>query len=769
MMFSLLRYKTILSLFVFIFFLGNIYGQKVAVVLSGGGAKGVTHIGFLKALEENNIPIDYIAGTSMGAVIGGFYACGYTPLQIEEFITSEKFERWSNRNNNNDYLNFYKNYEPNSSWISVHFTYKKKIISKLPTNIVSPYEMDFTFLELFSSSSAAANYNFDSLYVPFRCVASDIDSSQAIILRKGQLEKAIRASMTFPFFFKPIKINGKLLFDGGMYNNFPVDVALKDFKPDVIIGCKAAGNYDSPEKNDVISQIQNMLMKNTNYNIPLEKGVIIEPELGSINIFDFSHNEAFIDSGYFATLKKMEQIKKLVKKRYSKSFRHRKRMEFSAKEPPLIIDSINISGLNPNQKKYVEGILKHSEKYVTIGELKNQYFKLVLDNMIDDIFPEMKYNYKTGLFDLNLNIEKTDNFEAEFGGNISSNAINEAFFGLRYKYMGKKTINLNANAYFGRFYSSVNLMGRIDFSRKIPYYLSAQFIFNNKDYFKNTTYFFQDKKPSYLIRNENFFSFEAGFPTSDAGKCALGFNAGALNDNYYQSNDFTRIDSADLTTFNTFTPFLFYELNSLNRKQYASAGVRLFFSFKYFIGIELNKPGTTSSKTSIDDYEENHDFFHLDIIYDNYFDSFKKMKFGFYSELHLSSQGFFHNYVSSILVAKPFQPIPESKTLFLPNYRAFNYFALGFKDIISFTNSFDLRIEGYYFQPFRQISNNFFDNSPYYRKSFSDKSFILSTSFVYHSPIGPVSLDLNFYDRTRDSFSFLVNIGFIIFNKSIFD
>ncbi len=768
-MFPSFRYKTIIALIVFMLsHIINASGQKVAVVLSGGGAKGAVHIGFLKALEENDIPVDYIAGTSIGAVIGGLYACGYSPLQIEELITSDEFIGSLIRKKNN-YLNFYKKPYPNASWISIPFTYDEKIKSKLPTNIISPYEMDFSFMELFSAASATANNNFDSLYIPFRCVASDIDSSKAVIFKNGQLGKAIRASMTFPFYFKPIKIDGKLLFDGGMYNNFPVDVAREDFKPDVIIGCKAAGNYDPPDMDDIVSQIQNMLMENTNYNIQEDKGVIIEPELGPINIINFSHTEAFIDSGYVATQKKMSQIKKLIKKRYSKSYRHDKRMNFNANEPPLIIDSIVISGLKPNQKEYVEGILKWDEKYLTIGELKNEYFKLVSDNMTGDVFPEMKFDNKTGLFNLNLNIEKATEFDLEFGGNISSNAINEAFFGLRYKYLGKKAINLYTNAYFGRFYSSVNLSARIDYSQQIPFYILAQFTYNNKDYFKNTTYFFQDKEPSYIIRSETFFSFEIGTPTSNAEKIAVGFSTGNQDDNYYQTNEFTRIDTADFTRFNTITPFLYYELNSLNRKQYATSGVRLLVSFKYFVGREHNEPGTTSSKSKVADYEDDHDFFHFDFIYDNYFASLKKMKFGFYSEIHFSNQNFFHNYVSSILVAKPFQPIPESKTLFLPNYRAYNYFAIGLKDIISFSNSIDLRIEGYYFQPYRQIDNNEFNNAPFFRKIFSDKSFILTTSFVYHSPLGPVSLDLNFYDKTRDSFSFLINIGYIIFNKSIFD
>jgi NTE family protein len=139
-------------------------------VLSGGGAKGVCHIGLIKALEERNIPIDYVAGTSMGAIIAGFYAAGYTTAQMEQIVESPEFQRWADGELANEFVHFYQNEEPNSSWFKIGVDYKKSITPKIPINIIAPYEMDFQFLEFFSDASAAAGYNFDSLFVPFRCV-----------------------------------------------------------------------------------------------------------------------------------------------------------------------------------------------------------------------------------------------------------------------------------------------------------------------------------------------------------------------------------------------------------------------------------------------------------------------------------------------------------------------------------------------------------------------------------------------------------------------
>ncbi len=743
--------------------------QRVALVLSGGGSKGVAHIGLLKALEDHDIPIDYITGTSMGAIVGGLYASGYTLEEIEAMIASDEFKKWVSGEIESNYTYYFKEEAPNASWVTLKFDYdvkKNKLKSKLPTNIIAPYEMDFAFMKLFSSSSAVADYNFDSLFVPFRCVASDIESRKAVVLNKGQLGNAIRASMTFPFYYKPIEIDGKLLFDGGMYNNFPSDVAISDFQPDVIIGSKAAGNYEKPDPDDIISQIQNMLVAKTDYDVILKDGVLVEHELGDVNVVDFSHTKAFIDSGYKHTIKMMEEIKSLVHERVSMDERQKRRDEFTERKPPLVIDSINIRGLTKGQTTYVNKLLKQKSELLTLDEVKNDYFELIADDKIRNIFPQLEYKISTGYYTLFLDVKPAERFHVQFGGNISSTAANAAFIEAKYKHLGAQAFEIGGNVYFGRFYSSVMAKTRIDFPSRPSSFLEGGFIYNNKNYFRSSSYFFEDITPSYLIDNESFLYLDVGVPVTNKGKLVVGAALARTKNKYYQTNEFTRLDTADVTYFDFYTPQVLFELNSLNYKQYANSGARLLLSLNYVNGIEKNIPGSTS--VNAEEYKKHHDWIQFKLIYDNYFQRLGPFTFGFYGELMVSNQPLFHNYISTMMASPSFEPIPESKVLFLPNYRAHNYVAGGLKVISRLHKRMDLRVEGYLFQPYQEIIQEE-DKSVNYGTEFTKRSVMATAAFVWHSPLGPLSLSVNYYDRSDDQYTIFFNIGYIIFNRSVLE
>ncbi len=761
------RIAAILVLFCFTSLL---QAQRVALVLSGGGAKGILHVGVLKALEEHNIPIDYIAGTSMGAIVGGLYASGYTPEEIEEYIMSGDFEQWARGEVDEQYIYYFKNPDPNAAWISLKFDYddvKRKFKSPLPTGIISPNMMDFAILDYYAAATAAAGYNFDSLFVPFRCIASDIDSNQMILLKSGQLGSAIRASITYPFYFKPIEIDGKILFDGGMYNNFPVDVAINEFQPDIIIGSKAASNFAESSHDDIISMIQNMIVDKTNFSVPAENGILIEPNLPSINVIDFSRKEEFIDSGYVTALRMMPKIDSLVSRRVNQAELNEKRNAFRSRKPTVIIDTIVVDGLKKSQAEYVSRLLKKKSRYVTLPVLKTEYFKLLADNKIKTIFPSLDYNNTTGFYKLNLNVQRAERFMVEVGGNISSSAANAAFLGLEYGILSNVGLTLAGNGYFGRFYSSANVEVRLDIPSSFPIFLSSDFTYNHKDYFKNATYFFEDEDPSFLIQNESHYGVSVGIPATNKGKFTLGAYSGYTKDEYYQTNQFSRADTADRSYFNFIAGQSAFELNSLNQKQFANRGAFLRLSLNYYNGIEKTIPGTTSESygTEVHEYR---DWFQFRLIYDNYFSTIKWLKLGFYGELLLSNQELLSNYTATILRTPAFEPIPEMKLLFLPKYRASNYAAVGLKGIINPIRQFNIRFEGYIFQPYEELTQG--DNQQAVRKEvLSDRSYIGSASLVYYSPIGPVSLSFNYYDKAENSFSVLFNIGYIIFNKSVFD
>jgi len=740
-----------------------VFGQKVAVVLSGGGSRGTAHIGVLKALEENNIPINYIAGTSIGALVGGMYAAGYSPDEIEVFFSTEIFQRWSDGILDPKYTYYFKKESPDASWISLDTDFKKSLTSMLPTNIISPVEMDFLFMKIFAGAAAAADYNFDSLFVPFRCVAADIDSNKAIVLKSGDLGKSIRASLTFPFYFKPVEIDDKLLFDGGMYNNFPSDVAIRDFNPDVIIGSKVAGNYPKSDPDDILTQIQNMLMSETDFTINIKNGILIEPPVEKVSLVDFSTTKAFIKNGYDETNRRMDEIKKLVNLENNKVDIAKARENFLSKNPKYVIDNIFIGGLNKRESAFVYKTLIHKSPQTTLAEIEPEYFKLAADDKIGQISPSLKYNPRTNNYNLFLKVKPADKFVAKFGGNISSRLANQAFVELQYKYLFRNALRVRSNVYFGKFYTSVLLGARIDFPMKTPFSLGGQLVYSHYDYFKSTNYFFDDVTPSFLLQDDNYFRVFAAVPATNKGKVVADFTVGLLENQYYQNNQFTREDTADITKFEVFSPSLSWEIYSLNRKQYASSGAYFLLSASYVNGEEKYTSGSLSGNYGTEIYNYHH-WASLKIVWDNYFQKIGRATFGFYGELHLSNQDVFSNYTSSLLAAPAFEPVPESKTIFLSNYRAYNFGAFGLKGIYKISKRFDARAEGYVFQPYQQIMKAD-DNTAYLGKALSIRYFAFSGAVVYHTFIGPVSLSVNYFDNPEEQVFFAFNIGYIIFNE----
>jgi|APCry1669189101_1035198.scaffolds.fasta_scaffold00028_30 NTE family protein len=737
--------------------------QKVAVILSGGASKGGAHIGVLRALEEQHIPISFIAGTSVGAIIGGLYASGYTPDEIEKLISSEEFQRNASGLMYDEFVYYYRKEESNAGWISLDLNPKKKLTSSLPTSLKSPFVIDFRFMEIFAPPGAVAGGDFDKLFVPFRCVVADIESSSAVIIKKGDLAGAIRASMSIPFVYNPVVINNKVMYDGGMYNNFPTNIASDDFKADVIIGSRVAERYDKPDPEDLVSQLLVMLMGKQSSDIPYPNSVLILPNVPRVDLLDFGHTPELADSGYTAAMRCIPAIRKLVHDSVNTAELIRRRKKFRSLQPELVFDSVITKGLTKAQNDYVQQVLKHDKDTISVDELRPEYYRFIDEGFVKTIYPEARFNKQTGYYNLLLDIRKSDKLSVDFGGNLSLGNVNEAFLEIRYKYLWTKALHFLANGYFGKFYASAKLAGRMDFNSRYPWYISLNYTYNHFDYFKNSTFFFDDKTPSYIIEREYFGDVAIGIPVTSAGKMELDFAYAFTNDKYYQSNEFTRYDTADQTGFNFFAPCLSFELNNLNRKQYASAGARLRLSIAYINGDEDYLPGSTSTvKTEIESY---HTWFIFRLLYDNYFKALGPVKFGFYGELAASNQPLFSNYVSTLIHSPAFQPIPGSQTLILPNFRALSYAGAGLKGVLKVYKKIEYRLEGYLFLPYQEIFEDPVSHKATLGPVLSDRSWMASTSFVYNSPLGPISLGVNYYDKMPNSFILNLNFGYIIFNR----
>lgn len=739
------------------------FAQGVALVLSGGGAKAFAHVGVLKALEENDIPIDYIIGNSMGAIIGALYASGYSPKEIEAILNNADFIQFTKESSSKDAC-FYQNDEKSASFVRFTFNVDKGFNVQIPLNVYDFKEIDYQLMELFAGAGALSNSNFDSLMIPFRCIASDVDSSRMVVFRNGNLTKAVRASVTFPFFVRPIDIDGVVYFDGGMYDNFPVDVAIDEFNPDFLIGSKAVNNFESPNPDNAISLMQSMLMTKANFGIDSTLGVIIESNTGEGTIFQFSKVGTYIDSGYVAANRMIVGIKNRLQKPDIKDLPRTKRKQFNERMGKVQFKSINVKGLNNKQQKYFQKLIGDIDRFNDTKKFHRFYSCLISNENITSVYPEIEYDSLLNEFNLNLLMKKTEPFHLHLGGYISSSGVNEGFLDLGFNYFGKSAKNINIGAYFGTFYNSISTIAKIEFPYRVPITLKLKFLASRKNYFSNARYFLEDKFPAYIITDENYLDFSIGIPVNYTGVAAIGLSNINAYYQYYQDNYFSRTDTADVSNFYYLSPWIEYQINTLNQKLYPTQGQMLYTSFSYYTGFEKYTEG--SGKTPQQEISSNLSYLSLVVRYLKLFRLNTEVSVGISGELGYSTKPLLSNYISSLLIATPYEPIPVMKTLFLENFRANNYGGIGAVFDYSFVKNFNIRLDGYYYLPYEKINKGVAGNNAYLSKPFNHQYFLGSARIIYHPPIGVISASVNYIEKPGSKFGFLINLGYLIFNKS---
>ncbi len=341
---SVLKFITVF-LFVFLFGAENNL-PKIGLVLSGGGARGIAHIGVLKALEEEGIVPDYITGVSMGSIVGGLYAAGYSADSLEQIVRNADWSAiLSGDISEKDVI-----FEEKRAFRQELFTMPVRNWKISPPSSLIQGQQISAMLQYYTFPVATVN-DFDSLDIPFKTVAVDIEKCEPIIFDSGVLADALRASMAIPSAFSAIEINGRLLVDGGMMHNFPVQEAL-DMGADFIIG-----SYTGRElfKKEDLNSMTAIMAQISSFSGILDSeeekskvDILIEHEFGDISLTDFDMADSLIKLGYESSQKQIHELKKV---RSRNSYR-----VSDLKSRAIMIDGIHVDGnelLNDSQ------IIKH--------------------------------------------------------------------------------------------------------------------------------------------------------------------------------------------------------------------------------------------------------------------------------------------------------------------------------------------------------------------------------------------------------------------------
>jgi NTE family protein len=379
--------------FIIVIDFGNAFSQapkrpKIALVLSGGGAKGFAHVGVIKVLEQEGIPIDIIVGTSMGSIVGGFYSLGYSALEIEKIIRNEDWGRMLTDDVNRDQLSQYKKSEEQRFIASLIVSDKYGL--KVPQGVVNGQNIINLFSRL--AVSVPANTNFTEFPIAFTCIGTNLETGKEMILDRGYLPTAIFSSMTIPGVFLPIEHDSSLMLDGGLVNNFPTNIA-KEMGADIIIGVDIRNDLHSSR--DIISIEQLMDQLINFYTLSKDSvnksfcDLLIRPDISGFNAYSFTTSavDTLIQRGMDAAYSNIEQIRELKEKFYLTDTNTRQRMVMP---DTISISNITISGdYSLNEKlildyfdldipgKYTPAELQDAiDKLYGLGFFKRVYFNM---------------------------------------------------------------------------------------------------------------------------------------------------------------------------------------------------------------------------------------------------------------------------------------------------------------------------------------------------------------------------------------------------------
>ncbi len=743
----------------------QVTAQRVGLVLSGGGAKGLAHIGMIQALEENGIPIDYVAGTSIGAIIGGLYAMGYSPADMMDLFKSPTFMNWMNGTVEKEYSNFFRRPDPTPEIISTEFSLKDTTLKPgkiLPTSLMNPIQMNFAFLQLTAQYTAQCQGDFNQLFIPYRSIASNVNERKSYVFRTGDLGDAIRASMTFPFVFKAIKVEGKLLYDGGIYNNYPVDIMEQDFNPDVYLGSIVVDIDTKPDDYDMIAQLQTMIMHPSNYSLPPEKGFQMTFNLKSVSLLDFHKVDSLYRLGYEETMAKMDSIKRLIPGRVDPFDLTLRRSLFKSQTPPLRFKEIIINGASQAEKEYILKVLGQNNKdFFSLETFKVGYFKLLSDQKINEIIPHAVYLPLDGSFRLVLDVEMNKKIRLAVGANLSSSTSNQLYLGVGFNVLDQYSQQYTADAYMGRILNAIRLKSVIYSSDDVPKYFSAELASLNFNFFQGEKLFYNDDRPAFIKQHEAFLKFRFAIPTRQNGKLEAGFSAAHLVDSYMQTKMESFSDqSFDKSIYLLLNTSLRFVQNDLNNKQYPTSGQHTHAELQLLTGLESFQFPDTLGHISKSDKGLTYAQFSAGT--ERYTAINNSFILGIRGDVVWNSKRTLDNYTSSIIQSPGFSPTLHSRTAFNEAYRSNKYVALGVLPIWNLQPNLFLRTELYGFFPWTVYKRGLNQVALSERK-WSNLQYVAEASLVYNLPFTSLSLFINNYSYPKGNWNIGVNLGYLLF------
>lgn len=381
--------------------------KKIGLVLSGGGAKGLAHIGALKVIEEAGVKIDFIGGTSMGAIIGAMYASGYTADQLDSIFRATDFNNLIEDNLPRSAKTFYEKEDSERYALTLPFDGFKVSVPSAYSGGQNIYSELVRILYHVKDVD-----DFSQLPIPFVCIATDIETGKEVVLDSGYLPEAIMASGTLPSLFAPANIDGRLLIDGGVINNYPIE-KVRAMGADVIIGIDVQQGLSDRESllsaTEILLQINNFQSVARMEEKSADTDIYIKPKIEEFSVIEFNKSDKIMKSGELAAIEKFNELKELASAAndFPSAFVVPLRLTDS-----ITINRLTVEGNNNHTRGYVKGKLRFKlgdpisfqklqqgiSNLSATGNFDSNRYKLVSNGMGEDLILRLDESANTAFF-----------------------------------------------------------------------------------------------------------------------------------------------------------------------------------------------------------------------------------------------------------------------------------------------------------------------------------------------------------------------------------
>lgn len=729
----------------------------VGLVLSGGGAKGVAHIGFIQALEDNGIPVDCITGTSMGAIVGSLYSIGYSPMEMMQLLGSDYFASMSDGSLDPEYTFYFAHPKPTPQMFGRDFGKAAGTMFD-PQSLIAPSPMGFGFMQIYSPASAQCGNNFDRLMVPFRSVASNVSRHRAEVFGSGNLGDAVRASMSFPMVFQPLKINGDILYDGGLYAVFPVEVMDTVFNPRIIIGVDVSSPTTSDAPNSFMEQLDLLIQRPQDTSVDPARGIKVRIDLEQYGLLDWGAARDIYARGYQTAMEMMDSIKGRVAGRRTAAEVGARRAAFKARNPRLTFEKVNVAGGTASQNRYIAHLFEppHGADTLSEAQATAAFYRALSSDKIKTLASGATYNPETGLFTLDLEASVKKNFSVGIGGYITSSNNSFLYARTGFSSLSFSSISAGVEAWIGQSYMAGALSGQLNLPTGNPSAFRFTAVASRRKFYESEKVFYKDTEPTLITRHEYFGRIAYAIAAGRTAEVLAGIGGGRQYNTFFPNNEIESHEAGrDRLTLDLMQTFAGIGSSTLDNLNFPTSG-------HYFRGRLTGFYGRYDYRIAGGSYRRTgHPLWaQAEISYRKYFDIHRHLSLGIETQGIASTRKLLPDYYSTISTAPGFTPTPSMHNLFDPELRAYSFAAAGIVPVYRYNSRLSARANAYVFVPYRRALPTD-DGGVRFGRRFDSAVFLGEVSAVCALPFADLSAYCN-WTSSRHHFNVGIALGIYV-------